>query len=214
MPAIKLYADHPARFAGQLLTDVLFVCWVVACLWVGHVVHDQTLELAGPGQQTVESATGLAGGLTEAGDSLGGLPVVGDSASAPFDKASSAAGQLADAGRAEVHAVERLAFWLGIAIAGIPILVVASRYLPERMRFVREAGAGQRLLDGPADLDLFALRAMTHQPMHVLARVSDDPVGALRRDDREVIARLADLELRDHGLRAPATVAATPSRAH
>jgi hypothetical protein len=204
MPAIKPYADRPIRLTGQLLTDVLFLGWVIACLWVGHVVHDQTMELAGPGQQTVDSATGIAGGLSDAGDSLQGLPVVGDGASAPFTDASSAAQQLADAGRAEVRAVERLAFWLGISIAGIPILVVGSRYLPGRLRSMREAAAGQRLLDGPADLDLFALRAMTHQPMHVLARVSDDPVGALRRDDREVIARLADLELREHGLRAPA----------
>jgi hypothetical protein len=203
MPAIKPYADRPVRLTGQIATDLLFLAWVIACVWVGHVVHDQTMELAGPGQQTVDSATGLAGGLSDAGDSLQDLPVVGDGASAPFTDASAAAQQLADAGRAEVRAVERLAFWLGISIAGIPILVVGSRYLPGRLRSMREAGAGQRLLDGPADLDLFALRAMTHQPMHVRARVSDDPVGALRRDDREVISRLADLELREHGLRAP-----------
>jgi hypothetical protein len=204
MPAIKPYADRPARFTSQLLTDLLFLGWVVTCLFVGHVVHDQTMELAGPGQQTVDSATGLAGGLSEAGDSLQDLPVVGDGAAAPFTDASSAAEQLADAGRAEIRAVERLALWLGLSVAGIPILVVGSRYLPGRLRTMREAGAGQQLLDGPADLDLFALRALTHQPMRELARVSDDPVGALRRDDREVIARLADLELRGHGLRAPA----------
>ena len=212
MPAPKLYADTHARFAGQLVGDVLFVCWLVAWVWIGHAVHDQTLELAGPGQQTADSATSLAGSLTDAGDTLSGLPVVGDSVSSPFDQASAASQQLAEAGRAEVRAAERLAFWLGISIAAIPILVVGTRYLPGRVRFVREATAGQRFIDAEADLDLFALRAVTHQPMHVLARVTDDPVGALRNGDRAVIARLAELQLRRHGLRST-TVEPTGVRA-
>jgi len=166
------------------------------------------MELAGPGQQTAESATSLAGSFTDAGDSLSGLPVVGDSASAPFDKASAASQQLADAGRAEVQAVARLAFWLGLSIAVIPILVVGSRYLPGRVRFVREATAGQQFIDAEADLELFALRAITHQPMHVLARVTDDPVGALRDRDHAVVARLAELQLRAHGLRPSTAVRA------
>ncbi|GAA2151633.1 hypothetical protein GCM10009844_34090 [Nocardioides koreensis] len=199
---MKLYADTSARFAGQLLADVLFVCWVIAWIWIGNVVHDGTMELAGPGRQTAESATSLAGSFTDAGDSLSDLPVVGDSVSSPFDEASAASEQLAEAGRAEIRAVERLAFWLGLSIAGIPVLVVGTRYLPGRVRFVREATAGQRFIDAEADLELFALRAITHQPMHVLARVTDDPVGALRDGDRVVIARLADLQLRAHGLQS------------
>jgi len=205
---MKLYADTTPRFARQLLADALFLCWVLAWIWIGHTVHDGTMELAGPGQQTAESATSLAGSFTEAGDTLSGLPVVGDSASTPFDKASAASQQLADAGRAEVEAVARLAFWLGLSIAVIPILVVGSRYLPGRVRFVREATAGQQFIDAEADLELFALRAITHEPMHVLARVSDDPVGALRDGDRAVIARLAELQLRAHGLRPSTAVRA------
>jgi hypothetical protein len=67
-------------------------------------------------------------------------------------------------------------------------------------------------VDGPADLELFALRALAHQPLHVLARVSDDPMSALRERDHAVIARLADLELSDVGLTAPGRTAAR--RAH
>jgi len=200
---MKLYADHSARFAGQVLADILFVCWLVAWVWVGNVVHDATLDLAGPGRPTAESASTLAGSLTDAGDSLGGLPVVGDSVAAPFDKAAGASDRLAEAGRDEVRTVQRLAQLLGLSIALIPILVVSLFFVPRRLRFVREATAAQRFIDAEADLDLFALRAMTHQPMHVLARVTDDPVGALRDRDRAVIARLAEIELRTHGLRPP-----------
>ena len=201
---MKLYADVPARFTAQLVGDVLFVCWVLAWVWIGNVVHDGTMDLAGPGHQIIASATGLSDSMRGAGDALGDLPVIGDGASAPFDQASEASEALADAGRTEVRAVERLAFWLGLSIALIPILVVGVLYLPRRARFVRDTVAAQRFVDGPADLEVFALRAIVSQPLHVLARVSDDPMTALRERDRTVIARLADLELRANGLTAPA----------
>ena len=107
------------------------------------------------------------------------------------------------AGRAQVEAVESLATWLGVTVALIPILIVALVYVPLRVRFIRRATAGQRFLDSAADLDLFALRAMTNQPLHVLATVSPDPAAAWRRRDPDVVRRLAALELKDCGLSPP-----------
>lgn len=200
---MKVYADSPGQFARQLLTDVALVCWVLTWIWAGTAVHAATMELAGPGYQITESATGISDSMTEAGGVLEGLPLVGDEARAPFDKASGAADELAEAGRAGVRAVESLANGLGLAVALIPILVVAGFYLPARIRFVRRATAGARLVDGGDDLDLFALRALAHQPLHVLARITDDPAGAWRRGDRAVTDQLAELELRANGLQLP-----------
>ena len=200
---MKLYADSPGQFARQLLSDVGLVCWVLLWIWAGMAVHGATMELAGPGYQITESATGISDSMTEAGGVLADLPLVGDEAQAPFDQASGAADELAEAGRAEVRAVESLANGLGLAVALIPILVVVAFYLPARIRFVRRATAGARLVDAGEDLDLFALRALTHQPLHVLARITDDPAGAWRRGDRAVTDRLAELELRANGLRMP-----------
>ena len=205
---MKLYADSSATFARQLVTDALFVCWVLAWVWIGTIVYDGTMALAEPGLRAESSATSLSESMSDAGNFLEDVPLIGDGAATPFEKASDASRSLADAGRATADAVERLAFWLGTAIAVIPILVVALYYLPRRVRFVRQASAGQRFLDGPADLQLFALRAMNNQPLHVLARVTDDPVGALRRGDAVVIAALADLELRASGLEPPRRVRA------
>jgi hypothetical protein len=200
---MKLYADTPVRRSRQLLADVLVVAWIVGWVWVALIVHDGTMALAAPGRQVESSAVGMADGLAEAGDFLDRVPVVGDGVSAPFDKASSASESLAEAGRSQVRAVERLAFWLGLSVALIPILVVLAFFLPLRLRFVREATAGARFIDASEDLDLFALRALSRQPMHLLARISDDPAGAWRRGDAAVVRALADLELRDSGLRAP-----------
>ncbi len=195
---MRMYAATPVRATRQIVADLLFVLWLVGWVWIASTVHDTTMLLAGPGRQTEESATSLADRLRDAGGSLEGLPVVGDDVAAPFDEA-------ADAGRAQVQAVEELAFWLGLSVGAIPILVVAGFYVPVRWRFTRRASAGQRFIDAGEDLDLFALRALAHQPMHVLAKVSPDPAGEWRRRDPEVTRALAEIELRAQGLRPPRT---------
>lgn len=200
---MKLYADAPARRTRQVVADLVFVLWLVGWVWVGHAVHDITLGLADPGRQTETAALSLSDNLAGARDQLQGLPVVGDRVAEPFDQASSAANGLAEAGRSEVRAVERLAWWLGVSIALIPILVVALFFLPIRYRFARQATAGARFLDAAEDLDLFALRALTRQPLHLLARISDDPAGAWRERDPTVVRALAVLELKESGLRVP-----------
>jgi hypothetical protein len=200
---MKLYAETPGRRTAQIVADLLLVVWLLAWAWAGSVVHDATLELAGPGRQLTESATGLSGALTDAGGTLDDVPLIGDEVRAPFDEASGAADRLAEAGRDQVRSVERLALWLGLSVAAIPTLLACLVHVPRRVRFVRRASAGARFVDAADDLDLFALRALVHQPMHVLARVSDDPAGAWRRGDTAVTDRLAEIELRSVGLRMP-----------
>lgn len=203
MRHMKIYADLPVRRALQVTGDVLLVLWIWLWISVAHTVHDATLGLAKPGREINDSATGLAGQLRSAGDKVSGIPLVPDEVSRPFDGAGGAADKLAAAGRSQVEAVQTLAFWLGLAIALIPILIAVAYYLPPRVRFVLRASAGKKFLDSTDDLDLFALRAMTNQPLHVLARVTPDPAGAWRDRDPEVVRKLAALELKDSGLRPP-----------
>jgi hypothetical protein len=198
---MKLFADAPARRTRQVLADLLFVAWLVLWAWLGSAVHDGTTALAEPARQTDSSATSMAEQLRDAGGRIGEAPLVGDELALPFDRAASGADGIAAAGRDTVEAVERLALLLGLSVALIPILVAAAVPLPVRWRFVREATAGVRFVDAQEDLDLFALRALANQPMRVLARVSDDPAGAWRARDPEVVRRLAELELAEVGLR-------------
>ena len=92
---------------------------------------------------------------------------------------------------------------LGWLVFLIPVVLLLVLWLPARIRFFLRARAAQRFLDADADLDLFALRAMVVQPMHVIAKISDDPVAAWRRGDKEVIHALAAIELRRSGLVPP-----------
>jgi len=200
---MKLYADRSVRRARQVTGDVLVVLWILLWIQLARVVRDATLALAAPGRKIEAAGGGLAGRLRDAGSAVDDVPLVGDKVRSPFDGAGDAADQIAAAGSAQVHAVENLAFWLFVVVAAVPILVVLAFYLPRRWRFAREASAGQRFVDADADLELFALRAMTHQPMHRLAAISDDPVRAWRTGDPDVVRRLAVLELDDVGLRPP-----------
>jgi hypothetical protein len=200
---MKLYADTSVRRTVQIVGDLTLVLWVWLWVVVSHRVHDATLGLATPGRKIDGSATDLAERLRDAGRTVSKVPLVGDDVRGPFDGAGDAASGLAGAGRQQVAAVGTLADWLGFAVAVIPILLFVLFYLPPRIRFVRRATAGQRYLDAGADLDLFALRAMAHQPLHVLARIDADPAGAWRRGETTVIDELARLELRSVGLRPP-----------
>jgi hypothetical protein len=201
---MKLYADGSTHRARQITADVLLVVWVLVWVRVGRAVHDVTLGLATPGERIQEAGGGLAGRLRDAGSTVSAIPLVGDSVRAPFDEAGSAADRIAAAGAAQVHAVQQLAWWLGLVVAAIPVLVMLAVHLPLRWRFVREATAGQRFLDAGSgrQLDLFALRALARQPLHRLAGISDDPVGAWRAGNPDVVRELALLELRDTGLAA------------
>ncbi len=208
---MKLYADAPARRSLQMLGDLLIVGWVYLWVRTAMVVRDATMALGKPGEQLSEAGSGLASKLRDAGEAVGGLPVVGDDVRAPFAGAGGAAEQMAAAGDAQVEAVHTLAFWLGLAVGAIPVLIALGVYLPMRWRFVRQATAARRFVDSAGapstgsgnHLDLFALRAMARQPLHRLARISDDPVAAWRRHDPEVVRALAALELGESGLSVP-----------
>jgi hypothetical protein len=208
---MRFYAHTSVRRTLQIVGDLAAVLWVWLWITVASKVHDATLELAAPGYKIDSSATDLADRLRDAGRSVAKVPLIGDEVRSPFDGAGDAASGLADAGQQQVAAVGTLANWLGWAVALIPILMLLWFYLPPRLRFIRRATAGQRYLDSGADLDLFALRAMAHQPLHVLAKVSADPAGAWRRGERDVVDRLARLELNATGLRPPSGFSSGPA---
>lgn len=200
---MKLYADQPARRLGQILLDLLVLGWVVLWVRVGQGVHDVVGRLAGPGRTLEEAGTSLSAGLTSVGETMADVPLVGDDLRAPFDAAGRAAGEITDAGVGLQQGVATTALVIAVAIAAWPILVAVLWWLRRRLAFAREATAVQRLVRGGADLDLFALRALTRQSLPVLSRISPDPAGDWRRGDEDVVRALAHLELGDAGFALP-----------
>jgi hypothetical protein len=201
---MKLYADLPVRRTSQIVADVLVFAWVALWAWLGRAVHDATQQLAGPGRTLQSAGSGFRDQMGDAGRAVSDVPLVGERLSEPFARAGSAGTTIEQAGTDLVNAVDHLALLLGWVTALVPITIVVLIWGLLRLRFTRRATAAQRFIDSSADLDLFALRAMATQPMHRLARISDDPTGAWRARDPQVVHALALLELRDSGLRPPA----------
>ena len=207
---MKMYADTPARRTRQIVADLLVVLWVVFWVWAGWSVHEATQELARPAERTQAAATGLAGSLRDTGDSLGGIPLIGDSAVRAPGRRRRPRRRPGGLQRQGMDSINSLALKLGLVVALTPMVIVFAFFLPPRWAFVRNATAGQRFVDSQHDVDLFAMRALANQPLHLLARISPDPAGAWRARDPQVVARLAALEMHDVGLRPPSWLGAGP----
>ena len=197
---MKLYADIPSRRVAQLLADLLTVAWILGWVLLGKLVHEMVSALAVPGEKMGDAGTSLSEKLLEAAGKVDGLPLVDDGISAPFEGAARAADQLAAAGEAQVDAVASIAIGMAVAVVLIPVLMWLMVYVPLRWRFIRNATSTQLFLEAGTGADLVALRAMSTQPLHKLAKISDDPVRAWRDGDEVVVAKLAELELNAAGL--------------
>lgn len=193
-----MYAEARRYRARQVLADAAALLWIAAWIAVGMFMHDLVTRLAGPGETVENAGRRFADSVESFGGDAGDLPVIGDALEAPFETIASAGRTLQDAGASQQEAVHTLALWLGILLALIPILYVLLRYLPERLRWIREAGAAASLRIDAEDYKIFAIRALANQPLNELRRAAPDPAAAYAAGDYE---SLAELELGQLGLR-------------
>jgi hypothetical protein len=198
---MKLYADTAGRFSRQLVGDLLVLGWVALWIWLALELRDRLLKLAGPGEALERAGTSFSGSLNDAGDKVGGLPVVGDDVAGAFRQAGGAGDTIADAGRSQVDAVHQLALFVPGLLLLLAAGIVVALWLPGRVRWAREAGAVQRLLSGPDALEVFATRAVVRRRTTELARLPESTVTRWRAGDEDAATALAALELRALGLR-------------
>lgn len=197
---VRIYADRPGASLRQFVTDLFVIAWVVFWIYAATRVYDTVLKLAVPGQKLEGAGAGMASGLADAGNRVGGLPAVGDALSAPFDKAAGAAEALADAGRAQQEAVQNLALTLVVLLLVVPFSLVVFVWLPLRLQWIRRATHASRLRRMQGGRDLLALRALSNQPLRRLTRLHVDAARAWREGDERTMNALAALELRTLGL--------------
>ena len=187
---MKIYAEVPYFRTRQILLDVAVLLWIYVWVRVGLFMRDLVERLAGPGR-TVEDAGGdLASNLDSISGTIADLPLVGESLQTPFGAAADAGRVLQRAGQTHQDVIHSLAFWLGLLLALIPILYVLLKYIPGRLRWIREASAAAKLRIDADDLRLFAIRAVATRPLYELRRACPDPAGCLATENYEPLAAL------------------------
>jgi hypothetical protein len=195
------YSTKPLRLLGQLMSDITVSLWTTVWVFVGLAVHSAISTIALAGRQVETGSKGVAGNLASAGHGAQHIPLVGDAVSKPLTEASQAALDIAGAG----HDLDTTASWLAVvlalAVAATPILAVTGPWLFLRVRFFRRKLAVTALARSAAGQQLLALRALANRSPAKLAKVSDDPIGAWRREDPVTIRGLAALELKAAGIR-------------
>lgn len=187
---MKLYAEMPRFRNRQLVQDAALLVWAYVWIRIGLHVKSLVDRLADPGQSIERAGDGFADTLFDISSKVADVPGLGGVLQAPFDAAGEAGLALERAGVAQQEVVHDVALWLGVLLALIPISYVLYKYLPDRLRWVREASAADRIRIDAADLQLFALRAVVRQPLYELNRVCEDPAAALQNGDYEPLARL------------------------
>lgn len=198
---MKLYSDFGPRRARQIIADLVSLALIAAWVWLGVTVYSLIENLASYGVQMEDAGAGFRETMTQVGEALGGVPVIGDGIRAPFDGASDAGAALEAAGQSQQVAINQLATGVGIGIAALPVLTILLLWLLPRLRFIRRAGRAQKLVESGAGVDLLALRALASQKIEALAEVDRDAMAAWRRGDEAVMRKLAALELKASGVR-------------
>jgi hypothetical protein len=201
---VKLYSDFGPRRTRQVFADVIALAFIAGWVWFGATVYALISDLGTFGRQMEDAGAGFRETMTEVGENLGNVLLIGPTIRAPFDGASSAGAALEDAGQSQQELIQQLAVTLGVGGAILPILMILAVWLVPRVRFARRAGHARTLVRAGAGVDLLALRALTNQKVSTLAKVDVDAMGAWRRGDDAVMRKLAALELESSGVRVTA----------
>lgn len=196
---MRFYAERPLRLFRQLFADVFVVAWAVLVIIVARAAYDLVQGLQAPARALVDAGDAIRGAFAGAAETAAGVPFVGGDLARALGAGTGAGTSLADAGREQVQTVTGVATGVAVGIVVLAAVPVVLLWLTLRVRYARAAHSAVTVR--AVDTDLLALRAMTHMPVRRLLAVSDDPAAAWRRDDRDVVRGLADLELRSLGLR-------------
>ena len=105
-------------------------------------------------------------------DTLADAPLLGDALATPFESAQSAVAGIADAGESQQEAAVRLARWVGVVVAALPIAFALILWLPGRLIWIRASQAANAIRD---DTTLFAIRALANRPIRQLAAIDSAP---------------------------------------
>jgi hypothetical protein len=198
---MRLYPASAAARTRTLTRDLIVVALLVVFAWTGMKVHDGILELTSIGRGIQDSGFAISATtrntastvdkvFSDAGNSVAGIPLVGEQLGGTLRRAPSGAtsalratgdeqgGKIVRLGREQVDKTETASNWAGWLVFGLPALVLLVWFLPGRIRQVLAMDTASRTLrDAPEHI--LAARAAYNLPYETLRRYTKDPFGDL-----------------------------------
>ncbi len=201
---MSLYSDYPAVRTRQIIADVVGLVLVIVVVSVAAAVTATIRALGAFGRDLEQAGLDFEAGLSDAAETLGDVPLIGDGIRGPFDAAAGAGAGVAEAGRAQQAFVEAVALGFGWSVAVVPLVLLALIWVLPRVRFALRSSRLRSMIARGMSADTLAARAVARAPLHELAAVHPDPAATWRANDPAAIRALAGLELRRAGIRADA----------
>ncbi|ROQ41382.1 hypothetical protein EDF46_0760 [Frondihabitans sp. PhB188] len=197
---MQIYSGDAAHRARQTLADVTALAGIVAFAVLGAVVAGLVATLAQVGRSIETAGSDFRSRLADAADTLGGVPLIGPTASAPLQRASDAGSTLVDAGQRQQEIVGQLSLIAGLVVALVPIGIILLAWLRPRLAFVRRARVTRKLAQTDGGLELLAFRALASGDVDALLRINPNPVAAWSAGDALEQRQLAELALHEAGV--------------
>lgn len=197
---MQIYSAAPAARTRQLAGDVVALVGIGVFIVLGVAIAGIIGALADVGKTVENAGSRLRSTLGDAAETLGGVPLVGKSASAPLERASQVGSTFVDAGQRQQELIGHLSLVAGLVVALVPIAVILIVWLRPRVRFARRAAEMRQLSLTDGGLQLLAFRALATGDSTALLRLSPNPVAAWSAGDDLEQRQLAEFALREAGV--------------
>ena len=203
---MKFWSEVPSARVRELVADIATWTWVSLWAVVAFRIYSTLAGFAEVGRAIGRGGTNIQAAGDSVGESLGGLPVVGEGIRDLTASAFGAAGEpFVFVGTQFEQLLMLIASLLGILVLGVTLIPWLSRYLPWRARRLFELRTAHRVIrTAPGRVPeaaiqrLLASRALHRLSYGELLEHTPDPFGDFASGRYE---RLARAELESVGLR-------------
>jgi hypothetical protein len=203
---MKFWSEVPSARARELLADVATWLWVSIWAIIAYRLYNTLVGFAEVGRAIGRGGSNIQAAGVTVGDSLAGLPLVGEQVRGLSRSAFGLAGEpFVFVGGELEQLVLILAALLAVIVLGVTLVPWLSRYLPWRAQRLFALRTAHRVIrTAPRDVPeaavqrLIASRALHRLTYGELLEHSPDPIGDFATGRYE---RLARAELESVGLR-------------
>jgi hypothetical protein len=203
---MKFWSEVPSARVRELVADIATWIWVSLWAVVAFRIYSTLAGFAEVGRAIGRGGANIQAAGDSVGESLGGLPVVGEGIRDLTASAFGAAGEpFVFVGTQFEQLLLMIASLLGILVLGVTLIPWLSRYLPWRAKRLFELRTAHRVIrTAPGRVPeaaiqrLLASRALHRLSYGELLEHTPDPFGDFASGRYE---RLARAELESVGLR-------------